>query len=204
MATTTPNYNLRKPADGDFVNVGSDINASMDTIDVELFEHEDRLDDVEALLVGNYAFVYKSADESVTSSTTLQDDNHLFVTLPEVGTYIVEFWIIATSASDTPDVKYAVKWTGTADVAVFMLAPDSAATSPVAQAIHIVRPTDASTPTAEVGAGATTSNTYTRMHCLVRTSTPNVVVTLQWAQLVSNATASTVLTGSHVESRKVA
>lgn len=65
MATFTANYNLRKPADGDFVTVSSDINASMDTIDAELDDHEDRLDAIE----GNIDGAWTSYTPTLTNIT---------------------------------------------------------------------------------------------------------------------------------------
>lgn len=47
MATFTPNYNLRKPATTDFVNVTTDINDNMDKIDTEMKLRKDKTDSFE-------------------------------------------------------------------------------------------------------------------------------------------------------------
>lgn len=59
MATFTTNYNLRKPATSDYVEVTTDINANMDTIDTEIkaraddiATHETRLDAIDVQLTG--------------------------------------------------------------------------------------------------------------------------------------------------------
>lgn len=51
------------------------------------------------------AVVIKTADESVTSSTTLQDDDHLFYAMTANKTYFIEGKIIAKSASNTSPVS---------------------------------------------------------------------------------------------------
>jgi hypothetical protein len=51
------------------------------------------------------AVVIKTADESVTSSTTFQDDDHLFYAMTANKTYFIEGKIIAKSASNTSPVS---------------------------------------------------------------------------------------------------
>lgn len=51
------------------------------------------------------AVVTKTADESVTSSTTFQDDDHLYYAMTANKTYFIEGWIIAKSASTTTPVN---------------------------------------------------------------------------------------------------
>lgn len=51
-------------------------------------------------------YVYKTADESVASSTTLQDDDHLFFTTVAAGIYAFEMLLWFTSASSNPDLKW--------------------------------------------------------------------------------------------------
>jgi hypothetical protein len=49
----------------------------------------------------------KTADESVTSSTALQDDDHLTLSLAASSTYLIEMFIDLTSTSGTPGGKIA-------------------------------------------------------------------------------------------------
>lgn len=49
--------------------------------------------------------VYKAADESVLNSTTLQDDNELFLSVAANANYQVEAWLHVLSSSQTPDIK---------------------------------------------------------------------------------------------------
>jgi hypothetical protein len=62
MGTTTPNYSLYKPATSDFVNVTTDINNNMDSIDTALAELDTRLDVHEA--------VHTSWTPTVSADTT--------------------------------------------------------------------------------------------------------------------------------------
>ena len=50
--------------------------------------------------------VRKTADESVTSSTTLQNDDHLSLEVGANETWEFEAFILATSSSQTPDLKF--------------------------------------------------------------------------------------------------
>lgn len=50
-------------------------------------------------VAGASTIVRKTAPETVTSSTTLQDDNHLFFTMTSNGVWQVKLLVIATSAS---------------------------------------------------------------------------------------------------------
>src|SRR5687767_8458817 len=109
MATFTANYNLRKPAGGDLVTVAADINASMDIIDAELDDHEDRLDVIEGLNPQANTFIYKAADESVTSSVTLQNDNHLNSPTLAAGTYVLE-WCLQVDGADAGDWDGELTW----------------------------------------------------------------------------------------------
>lgn len=64
--------------------------------------------------IGIPAYITKSGAETVTSSTTMQDDNDLTFTMEAGATYLVEVYINAQSASATPDIKTA--WAGPADI----------------------------------------------------------------------------------------
>lgn len=54
------------------------------------------------------ALIYKTADESVTSSTTLQNDDHLFVAVAANATYAIDCWLNFL-ANSPPDIK--ADWT---------------------------------------------------------------------------------------------
>lgn len=61
MATSTTNYNLRKPSGADFVEVTTDINANMDTIDNEIKALDGRIDTLEANAWADYTPTWSSS-----------------------------------------------------------------------------------------------------------------------------------------------
>lgn len=62
----------------------------------------------------NYAWAKKTADESVTSSTTYQADDHLLLALTNGKAYSIEGYIFATSSAAGGGAKIAVDSSGTA------------------------------------------------------------------------------------------
>jgi hypothetical protein len=67
--------------------------------------------------------VRKVADESVTSSTALQDDNQLVFDVGADETWSFEFWLVVSCTNTLPDIKLAfttppgasIKWSGFGD-----------------------------------------------------------------------------------------
>jgi hypothetical protein len=57
-------------------------------------------------------YVEKTADQSITSSTSLQDDNHLFCNLLAGGTYHFVFHVLYSTASATPGIKLGLTGPG--------------------------------------------------------------------------------------------
>lgn len=135
--------------------------------------------------------VRKSTDESVTNSTSLQNDDELAVTVLAGKTYVVEGMLVASSTSGTPDIKIAL-------------------TSPSGSSMAVGHVSAAG---AEVDGGvlqASGSSSGARVHLPASVPTPiiirgTVVVTnsgtlqLQWAQFASNANAVIVGKGSYLK-----
>lgn len=199
MATFTANYNLRKPAGGDLVTVAADINASMDIIDAELIEHETRLDALEANNPGRHDFIRKTANESVTSSTTVQEDNHLKYTFPETGTYILTFVIFYEGAA-AGDLKIQFDWTGA--LSSFNGFVVGFPTSAASFSDHFRGESlygDATSPSGTANLGCIAGNTmFARVQLMVIVTTVGTLA-LNWAQNTSDATATTVLQHSYVD-----
>lgn len=197
MATFTPNYNLRKPAGGDLVTVSTDINASMDIIDAELDDHEDRLDLVEAA----EQFVHKTADETVTNSAALQNDDHLVVTLT-AGTYTYEVVAHVRASGSGQDIKFTMDFGGTNSLHVYgatTLDEAVVGTSNVGVTFRSVL-TDA----AELVGGLGTAEVMIIVKgMLVATATSTL--RFRWAQNTAGAaTDTTVRAGSYMITKKVA
>lgn len=53
-------------------------------------------------------FIEKPSDESVTNSTTKQDDDHLQFAVGANQKWSVDLYLVATAASGPPDLKYAI------------------------------------------------------------------------------------------------
>jgi len=127
MATSTTRLVLRKPVDADTVDQELDLNANYDIIDLnigfrivtsgtrpatpfqgmQIYETDTKdkyfWTGTEWWPVGPLARV-KTADESVTSSTTLQNDDHLVIPVTANSKYAVEAFIMALGPA-TADLK---------------------------------------------------------------------------------------------------
>jgi len=138
-----------------------------------------------------YTVVKKTADESVTSSITLQDDDELKFSADANSVYWVRVKGIAFSASQTPDFKNT--WSvpsGATGVHIFrLLSGQDLVTlgTSVMTALTDTIDGDFIEPTAIITIGSTAGE-----------------VTLSWAQNTSDATATTVKKGTILEFVKVA
>lgn len=145
-------------------------------------------------------FVRKTADESVTSSTTLQNDDHLVLALVAGTTYLLTGMLIydASTAGDfklafTVPAGVTINWTA----AGFRVADTTAS--------------GGGSPTVQTGSGTTKnvggigagSKGAAVLNGLIRVGTTAGNLQLQWAQDVSDATATTVYTDSFLRLIKV-
>lgn len=150
--------------------------------------------------LGNY--VEKSADQSVTSSTTLVNDSQLAVSLPVTGTYLVDVWLYGVSAANAAGgIRYGFSFpTGTLHygtiVPIASLASGTSGSGDWATQLSA---------TSGVAAGVGGLSTSTTMHYLHGRLSVTATGTLQfmWAQASSNTNASTVKAGSHMLVRRV-
>lgn len=137
-------------------------------------------------------FLKKAATESVTSSTTMQDDDDLTAELSP-GTWRVQLWLTATG-STAGDIK--VTWTNTGTMSVLArscLGPNMSTTSNLDGGILLA----ATTFTASVEYGLSAAN-----HAIHEDLLINVTVTgsiqLRWAQVASSGTSTTLSTSSRM------
>ena len=147
--------------------------------------------------------VSKSADESVTSSTALQNDNHLFCTIANTGTYVVDLYLYATSAADAAgDMVVGFSFpTGTLHFDAVGL-DASLASGSTGTSVGLGR-LSATSGTTSINVGLSTSVLSIHMHGILG-ATATGTLQFMWAQLASNANASTVKAGSHMLVRQVA
>lgn len=134
------------------------------------------------------AVVTKTADESVTSSTTLQDDDHLTYTLDANKHYYIELillWSRSNTSANVDTAKYGM--TGSS---VGILRRMSNA---------LVALTDG---TSTISSGntfmnvGTTGNVFSDNAIATFRTTASTAITFRWAQISSSATGSTLRKGS--------
>ncbi len=139
---------------------------------------------------------HKNAQEQVTSSTTLQDDDDLTVTLPDAGFYAFTAFIrFNTGATAGIDLKQAFSFSGTVTNSGYAWHSTENTGSTQADRVGAITSTTVVTTPAN-------STTDVLIHGFLRVSTSGTF-TYQWAQNVSNATALTVFFGSWLEVRRL-
>lgn len=156
------------------------------TSDPAAFAVEEEPVDVESSL--NESVVRKAADESVTSSTTLQDDNHFIFALEANKTYVLMSGIFATSTVANPDIKiaFSIPAGATMDIGYF----GQGGNNRVADLLESSGTASAAIPIAANG------DTIIQAFGTVTTSGTAGNLKFQWAQNASNANATTVRQGS--------
>jgi hypothetical protein len=141
-------------------------------------------------------YVRKTADESVTSSTTLQDDDELFLGCPP-GLYTVDLLVKFTSTSGASAAKYRTEWSGSGTMVVQNV--DVVSTGGTAQN------TDAAYTLNEVMTITLSTTTYTVVWIRAGLkATTSGILKFRWAQGTSNANALVCKAGSFMVVRKMA
>lgn len=132
--------------------------------------------------------VVKGADESVTTSTTLQNDNHFEFELNPNTEYILTSGIFATSASGNPDIQigFTIPDGATMDIGY------------LAQGGSNRRAELLETPGSESSRIPIPGNNTTIIQAFgsIVTGATGGTLNFQWSQATSNATATTVKQGS--------
>jgi hypothetical protein len=182
MGTTARGYAY--PGNADNVDIPGDLQTLAEDIDADVTAA------VTALTTKVY---YKTTDTSRSSTTTLSNDTHL-VNMPlGVGLWRVQF-VLFISGATAADFRHQLTFTGTAtpDYGRLIQSPESATTDARATTMTSVQSTQLGA--ANIGVdGARTGAAYEDLMLNV-TVAGNLA--LQWAQVVSNATATVLATGS--------
>lgn len=146
----------------------------------------------------NTLFVRKGSDESVTSNTTLQDDDVLQLTLEANTSFEVRLFIRYT-ASLAGDLKFAFAGPAGSSFDYYSLGMETAAGGVTGlQGVTITMPT-------AVGHGGLAGTTVgVVIEGLAITAGTAGVLKLQWAQNTSDGTATVVKAGSFMVARRVA
>jgi hypothetical protein len=155
--------------------------------------------------VGFRSFVRKTADESVTSSTTLQNDNELLLAVSANCTYAFRVWLLATDATDVNgDIKFAFTFPTGAVCHFSGRGPHTLlASGAFGDGEYIGRNTATSGSTV-ASYGLSTSVIGIEITGLLIVSSTAGNLQLQWAQNASDANATTVQAGSFMTLDRVA
>lgn len=139
------------------------------------------------------SFVRKTADESVQSSTTMQNDDHLVLAVASSTTYLMEARLACDGSNGTAGPNLAVTWTvptgatmrwGTEDVTLGSVDRWAALFDDVMTFNH----------TSYIGTDVLVS-----LYGILIVSTTAGNLQLRWAQLDSNANATRLFTGSSLK-----
>lgn len=149
-------------------------------------------------------YVRKTADQSVTSSIVLVNDSVLSLAIPAPGTYVIDTYLIASSAANSAgDINVGFGFpTGTLDF--FCIgAIDPALTAGSIGTVNNNAILTATSGTSVIGLGLSTSINGIHVHANF-VATASGTLNFMWCQNSSNASASTVKAGSHMTMRQVA
>ncbi len=134
--------------------------------------------------------VRKSADESISSSTVLQNDDDLKVTLLDSRSYIIDGVMFVSSTESAPDLKLAFSAPSGANVAIsYAHGADEGVLSSNVTSSRIMVPKDRAIAVRIQGTVVMGGNAGD--------------LQLKWAQANSNATAITVIQGSYLRAQRV-
>lgn len=149
----------------------------------------------------DYQFVRKTGDESVTSSTALQDDDELLFAIGTSGTWIFKFHL-AYSAGTTGDIKIAFNVPASATGRYMTNALVSTAAS--ASGSFVTWTTTDLTDTGAAGFGGPgATDGHMMVEVIVVSGGTGGNVVLRWAQNTSNGTATIVRANSYLTAHKV-
>jgi hypothetical protein len=138
----------------------------------------------------------KTADESVTSSTALQTDDHLTFSVAANEVWALEWMLLGTS-NGAGDWQFAYSFPS-GNAYTFGMLPD---TSGVVDEIVLQHTATDNTPFSTQGYGA---NRLIRFATYFVNGGTGGTFALRWAQQVSNGAANTLLTNSILLGMKVA
>jgi len=152
--------------------------------------------------------VLKTSNETVNDSTTFQNDDELFITLPKNKLFKVKFYlsIICASGGDGYDIKFKLTTTGTlgaptATSRVMMTCMGADSTKAPTNADSVKTATYAIGDT--MISGIDLARGYSMIDLLINTGASGGILGLQWAQNISGGVDVYVNEGSYLEAMEV-
>jgi hypothetical protein len=145
-----------------------------------------------AVIEARDQFASKTADETVSASATLQDDDHLTFPVVAGGVYSFEAFLMITHSTDAADVKYAFAYpSGTcsfSQAAANNATLTGAGTSGSGE--YIARQAQASPVSAATPIAGSTNIVGAVIRGLLRVGGTGGTFKLQWAQNTSGGTST--------------
>lgn len=136
------------------------------------------------------AIVTKTADETITSSTTLQDDDHLTYTLDANKHYYIELILLWSRSNTSAGVDTARMAMAGSSAGILRRVSNTAVCLADGSSIITAGPTF-------MGIG-TTSNVFPDNAIATFRTSASTAITFRWAQTSSSATGSTLRKGSYM------
>ena len=144
--------------------------------------------------VGSIIYKYKTADESVTSSATIQDDDHLSFSVNANETWELSGEIQADNASNNVDIKVAFQLPTSASMRIYTTGIQDAGGNAI-QGNGLLS-TSNTTKTMQINGGVSTLITFRGIFI---TGSNAGAVKFRWAQGTSNASTTTVRSFSYMK-----
>jgi len=147
-----------------------------------------------------HLLAYKSADESVTSNVTVQDDNHLLFAVAANEIWMARFMLVVVDGSGAANFRWTLTWPAGATGSFTSLSVNPGDLTTQTRRRHVVA------SGGEIIAQSSTTNTaeVLEIYGTIVNSTTAGNLLLRWAQGTSNATAVTVKQGSTITGFKLA
>lgn len=149
-------------------------------------------------------FVRKTANESVTSSATLQNDDHLLLQVAANATYLLELFLIYDGDVTVGAGDIQIGFTFPAGATIDWT-PGGITTGATTQSASVKlshQSTGAGEGVGSVGTGAG-NRVVARATGILQVAGTAGTLQLQWAQLTSSATATTVLANSFLRLKRI-
>jgi len=144
--------------------------------------------------IGNIVYCYKTSDESVTSSATIQDDDHLSFTLNQNETWELNGEIQVDNASNNIDIKTAFQMPTGSTMRIYVTGIQDAGGNAI-QGNGLL--TASNTPkTIQINGGVSTLVSF---RGIIQTSSTSGALKFRWSQGVSNTSTTTVRAYSYMK-----
>ncbi len=153
--------------------------------------------------VANALRAVKDASETVTSSSALQDDDDLVLTLEANKTYIIDGSLFATSTSGVPDIKFAIDVPSDATVSAGLNMQTGL--NDISDASVVAHSDFISADNTETTRFPLVPSTVSITHFggSITMGTTSGTAKIRWSQATSDAAGTAVLRGSYVRAESI-